>query len=87
VPTERVIVFDVKSLCVSIHNLNYLIIKGTTHNLRDKDAACKMGKEFVLQNTESKYFGRYTRCDPKVLRRVILKEYCALYLVTDTITT
>ena len=28
-----------------------------------------------------------TRCDPKVLRRVVLKEYCALHLVADTITT
>jgi hypothetical protein len=29
----------------------------------------------------------YTRCDPKVLRRVVLKEYCALHLAADTITT
>ena len=29
----------------------------------------------------------YTRCDPKVLRRVVLKEYCALHLAADTVTT
>jgi hypothetical protein len=28
-----------------------------------------------------------TRCDPKVLRRVVLKEFCALHLAADTITT
>ena len=27
------------------------------------------------------------RYDPKVLRRVVLKEYCALHLATDTVTT
>jgi hypothetical protein len=31
--------------------------------------------------------GKHTRCDPKVLRQVVLKEYCALYLAADTITT
>jgi hypothetical protein len=29
----------------------------------------------------------HTRCDPKVLRRVVLKDYCALHLAADTITT
>jgi hypothetical protein len=29
----------------------------------------------------------YTRFDPKVFRRVVLKEYCALRLAADTVTT
>ena len=28
-----------------------------------------------------------SRCDPKVLIRVVLKEYCALHLAADTVTT
>jgi hypothetical protein len=28
----------------------------------------------------------YTRCDPKVFRRVVLKEYCSLHLAADTVT-
>ena len=28
-----------------------------------------------------------SRCDPKVLRQVVLKEYCALHLAADTETT
>jgi len=28
-----------------------------------------------------------TRCDPKVLRQVLLKEYCALHLAADTVST
>jgi len=29
----------------------------------------------------------HTRCDPEVFRRVVLKEYCALHLAADTVTT
>ena len=32
-------------------------------------------------------YTEYTRCDPKVLRRVVLKEYCALHLAADAVTT
>jgi len=28
-----------------------------------------------------------TSCDPKVFRQIVLKEYCALHLAADTITT
>ena len=35
----------------------------------------------------STIYKEYTKGDPKVLRRVVLKKYCALHLATDTITT
>jgi hypothetical protein len=41
----------------------------------------------VLLLANTKFSWQNTRCDPKVLRRVVLKEYCALHLVGDTITT
>jgi len=28
-----------------------------------------------------------TRCYPKVLRQVVLKDYCGLHLAADTVTT
>ena len=36
--------------------------------------------EWDRQNSDT------ARCDPKVLRRVVLKEYCALHLAADTVT-
>ena len=29
----------------------------------------------------------YTRCNPKVFKQVVLKEYCELHLAADTVTT
>jgi len=52
------------------------------------------GQSLNSHKREDKYQYSYithyhynTRCDPKVLRRVFLKEYCALYLAADTVTT
>jgi len=32
-------------------------------------------------------FFDHIRCDPKVLRRVVSKDYCALHLAANTVTT
>ena len=41
----------------------------------------------LRKNLQNIYLTEYTRCDPKVLRRVVLKEYRALHLAADTVTT
>jgi hypothetical protein len=62
----------------------YVKMKGTRAvRLKQKTARKKTGNG--TDRNEDKR--QSTRCEPKGLRRIILKEYCALYLAADTITT
>jgi hypothetical protein len=56
---------------------------GYRHNIRLESTSlpCHSGFFNVL------FTITYTECDPKVFRRVVLKEYCALHLAADTVNT
>jgi len=56
--------------------------------VRPKHVECCPKNKINLRYCASGWFYYInTRCDPKVFRRVVLKEYCALHLAADTVTT